>query len=176
MATNGESPRAARSGCSARSNRLLKPMLSYIGAFIQAQSEGLWCVWCEDASRSDRLILVLPPRGLSALQLDGLSSQDHIDERADVAATAAPTAAIRRQVGPPPPPLPSRRLLCRDAEAKPDGWIPLVVAENKLGNSLVLEKLEAVRGFPPAVMNYSGCVPHGVLNKSSALAAARALL
>ncbi|PSC76648.1 1-aminocyclopropane-1-carboxylate synthase [Micractinium conductrix] len=85
MATNGESPRAARSGCSARSNRLLKPMLSYIGAFIQAQSEGLW-----------------------------------------------------------------------DAEAKPDGWIPLVVAENKLGNSLVLEKLEAVRGFPPAVMNYSG--------------------
>jgi hypothetical protein len=48
---------------------------------------------------------------------------------------------------------------CRDAEERPEGWIPLVVAENKLGNALALERLEAVRGFPPAVMNYSGCVP-----------------
>ncbi len=31
-----------RQGCSARSGRLLKPALSYIGRFIQAMQEGLW--------------------------------------------------------------------------------------------------------------------------------------
>jgi len=33
-----------------------------------------------------------------------------------------------------------------------------VVAENKLGNAAVLERLQAVQGFPTAVMNYSGWV------------------
>lgn len=35
-------PGEERQGCSARSGRLLKPALSYIGAFIQAMQEGLW--------------------------------------------------------------------------------------------------------------------------------------
>ena len=57
---------------------------------------------------------------------------------------------------PPPPHLPSSRPR-RDPETCPEGWIPLVVAENKLGNDLVLQRLEAAgRGFPRAVMNYSG--------------------
>ena len=66
-----------------------------------------------------------------------------------------------------PPPSPCRSavptLCCapppprRDPESCPEGWIPLVVAENKLGNDLVLQRLEAAgRGFPRAVMNYSG--------------------
>lgn len=32
----------SKNGCSARSGRLLKPMLSYIGALIRAQQEGIW--------------------------------------------------------------------------------------------------------------------------------------
>lgn len=32
----------SKNGCSARSERLLKPMLSYIGALFRAQREGLW--------------------------------------------------------------------------------------------------------------------------------------
>lgn len=31
-----------RHGCAARSGRLLKPALSYIGRFIEAMQEGLW--------------------------------------------------------------------------------------------------------------------------------------
>ena len=52
--------------------------------------------------------------------------------------------------------LPGGTDFCRDAEERPHGWIPLVVAENKLGSAAALERLEAVAGFPPAVMNYSG--------------------
>jgi hypothetical protein len=50
-------------------------------------------------------------------------------------------------------------LSCRDAETKKDGWIPLVVAENKLGNSMMLERLAKVVDYPPSVLNYSGCAP-----------------
>lgn len=39
-----------------------------------------------------------------------------------------------------------------------DGWIPLVVAENKLSNQAVLDRLEAVKGYPTWVMNYGGWV------------------
>ncbi|EFN53200.1 hypothetical protein CHLNCDRAFT_137035 [Chlorella variabilis] len=73
-----------RGGCSVRSDRLLKPALSYIAEFVKANAGGLW-----------------------------------------------------------------------DAEKKKDGWIPLVVAENKLANSLVLERLEAAKGAPSSVLNYS---------------------
>lgn len=31
-----------RQGCAARSGRLLRPVLSYIGRFIDAMTEGLW--------------------------------------------------------------------------------------------------------------------------------------
>ena len=36
------------------------------------------------------------------------------------------------------------------------GWIPLVVAENKLGNHLVLDRMAQITEFPPWVMNYGG--------------------
>lgn len=75
----------SKSGCSVRSGRLLKPMLSYIGALIRAQRDGIW-----------------------------------------------------------------------DADARPDGWIPLVVAENKLGNAAMLERMAAVTDCPTLVLNYSG--------------------
>ncbi|KAL4458929.1 hypothetical protein ABPG75_013794 [Micractinium tetrahymenae] len=74
-----------KSGCSARSGRLLKPMLGYIRALIRAQQQGIW-----------------------------------------------------------------------DAESRPDGWIPLVVAENKLGNAAMLERMAAVQDAPTMVLNYSG--------------------
>lgn len=45
---------------------------------------------------------------------------------------------------------------CRDAESRPDGWIPLVVAENKLGNAAMLERMSAVQDYPTLVLNYSG--------------------
>ena len=64
---------------------------------------------------------------------------------------------------PPPPPVarstpssfpPARR---RDPKKCPDGWIPLVVAENKLNNEAVLARLqEGAQGAPLAVMNYTG--------------------
>lgn len=38
----------------------------------------------------------------------------------------------------------------------PKGWIPLVVAENKLGNQLVLDRMSQVTSFPAWVMNYGG--------------------
>lgn len=89
MSTAKEAPAKAgdgvAAGCSARSERLLAPALSYIGQFIKAAGEGLW-----------------------------------------------------------------------DAETKKDGWIPLVVAENKLGNSMMLERLAKVVDYPPSVLNYSG--------------------
>lgn len=58
----------------------------------------------------------------------------------------------------PPPPYPrwlgTSPASCRHPESNPEGWIPLVVAENKLMGAPVLEKLAAVTDFPPAVMNY----------------------
>ncbi|PRW59463.1 1-aminocyclopropane-1-carboxylate synthase [Chlorella sorokiniana] len=73
-----------RRGCSARSGRLLKPALSYIGRFLTAMQEGLW-----------------------------------------------------------------------DPKTNPDGWIPLVVAENKLNNAEVLARLqEGSKDAPEWVMNY----------------------
>lgn len=73
-----------RHGCAARSGRLLKPALSYIGRFIEAMQEGLW-----------------------------------------------------------------------DPKSNPDGWIPLVVAENKLNNAEVLARLqEGSKDAPEWVMNY----------------------
>ncbi len=44
----------------------------------------------------------------------------------------------------------------RRSESNPEGWVPLVIAENKLANDLVLEKVEAVKDYPPWVMNYAG--------------------
>lgn len=82
---------------------------------------------------------------------------------------AAAAAATPPQLLPPRPPiLPhSLLLLCmmkspcahlsRDADARPDGWIPLVVAENKLGNAAMLERMAAVTDCPTLVLNYSGC-------------------
>ena len=37
-----------------------------------------------------------------------------------------------------------------------DGWIPLVVAENKLSNELMLERLNKVQNVPKHVLNYGG--------------------
>lgn len=45
----------------------------------------------------------------------------------------------------------------RDPKKCPDGWIPLVVAENKLGNEAVLERLKEVGDYPTSVMNYGRC-------------------
>jgi hypothetical protein len=46
MSTAKEAPAKAgdgvAAGCSARSERLLAPALSYIGQFIKAAGEGLW--------------------------------------------------------------------------------------------------------------------------------------
>ncbi|KAI7841266.1 hypothetical protein COHA_005039 [Chlorella ohadii] len=87
-----------RQGCSARSGRLLKPALSYIGRFIQAMQEGLW-----------------------------------------------------------------------DPKKCPDGWIPLVVAENKLNNEEVLARLqEGSKDAPTWVMNYGSM--RGVPELQSAMA------
>lgn len=63
----------------------------------------------------------------------------------------------------PPAPIPPRslatcrpcQLTTRHKESNPEGWIPLVIAENKLSGGAVLERLEAVRGFPPETMNYA---------------------
>lgn len=42
-----------------------------------------------------------------------------------------------------------------DQHSNPDGWIPLVVAENKLSNAAVLARLNDVNDFPVQVMNYA---------------------
>ncbi|GAB4823287.1 hypothetical protein N2152v2_010333 [Parachlorella kessleri] len=42
------------------------------------------------------------------------------------------------------------------SDGNPEGWIPLAVAENKLSNQEVLERLEAVKDYPTWVMNYAG--------------------
>lgn len=36
------------------------------------------------------------------------------------------------------------------------GWIPLVVAENKLANDKILERMQQVTQYPTWVMNYGG--------------------
>lgn len=49
-------------------------------------------------------------------------------------------------------------LPCRDPKKCPDGWIPLVVAENKLNNEEVLARLqEGSKDAPAWVMNYGRC-------------------
>ena len=80
-------------------------------------------------------------------------------ERAAPATTQLPSPPLPpdlHSVTLPPPPL----SVCsrRDPKKNPDGWIPLVVAENKLGNAAVLERLTEVQGYPTAVLNYSGWV------------------
>ena len=40
--------------------------------------------------------------------------------------------------------------------SNPQGWIPLVVAENKLNNDLILNRMNQVHSFPTWVMNYGG--------------------
>ena len=44
---------------------------------------------------------------------------------------------------------------CRTPE-NPAGWVPLVVAENKLGNQIILDRMNQVTNFPTWVMNYGG--------------------
>jgi 1-aminocyclopropane-1-carboxylate synthase len=44
---------------------------------------------------------------------------------------------------------------CRTPE-NPAGWVPLVVAENKLGNDIMLNRMNQVTSFPTWVMNYGG--------------------
>ena len=59
--------------------------------------------------------------------------------------------------------------MCR-SEGNPEGWIPLAVAENKLSNKEVLDKLEAVKDYPTWVMNYAGWVARFTTQKTLLLA------
>lgn len=51
--------------------------------------------------------------------------------------------------------IPTALTVCR-SPTNNRGWIPLVVAENKLGNQLVLDRMSQVTSFPAWVMNYGG--------------------
>lgn len=67
---------------------------------------------------------------------------------------------------------PTTAALRRDPKSNPDGWIPLVVAENKLNNAEVLARLqEGSKDAPEWVMNYGRCAADGAAVGAAAAAA-----
>ena len=148
---------ASRDSVSKRSLPLMKGPLSYIGAFFRASAEGLWCAqggahWitargspnphpCREPSRPEGWIPLL----VSACSL-------HAPQGCCAGWRGAPdhTAAAAR--------LPPRGVPPPTTIAEHPPW---QVAENKLNNAAVLERLEGVQKYPLSVMNYSGCAGRG---------------
>ena len=70
--------------------------------------------------------------------------------------------------------LPPTAALRRDPKSNPDGWIPLVVAENKLNNAEVLARLqEGSKDAPEWVMNYGRCAADRAAGGAAAAAERR---
>lgn len=122
---------AAHSTCSRRSKRLIHPPMSYLGHFFQAIADQ----WCGH-----------DPAAMQRYRQCGRG-----------APPGSPPPAARRPTDSNRPclllasPFPRRH-----PKSNPDGWIPLAVAENRVGGPAFLERLEAASiGAPPAVLNYA---------------------
>ena len=161
-------------GCSTRSRRLLQPPLSYIDRFIRAMVEGTWWVpgaaWASLGRRARQRgsgrAMIGPRARCGALQRPAPLPADPAGRlyRTWGRRRIGALAAACRRLPPPPcrrrPPTAARVPACagRDPKANPDGWIPLVVAENKLSTGPMLERLNAeAAAAPPLTLGYSGC-------------------
>lgn len=147
---------AAHSTCSRRSKRLLTPAMSYLSAFFTAIADQ-WCAG-QSWARFFRLPpLQAPPPAWQARAAVNCCYRIAPGAREPVRLTAAAATTsppLNRTAV--PLPLLLSALLRRHPKSNPDGWIPLAVAENRVGGPAFLERLEAASiGAPPAVLNYA---------------------
>ena len=159
-------PTPARESVSARSLKLMKGPLSYIHAFFRASKEGLWCAGSGDGAATsarrggDVTPLPVPP------DHPFLVRGPRDTQGGDQARRLDPAGGERCPRPAPLQALPCRRRLTHHTPTPLAHW---QVAENKLNNVAVLDKLEAVTDMPSTVMNYANM--KGIPELTTALAA-----